>query len=305
METPVVNPGTTQEPASPVNTDNLANLTATDIAKQIEALQSQQVSETAPEPGINQEAAPPVPPETVAPQPAEAITQAEPQQKPPEPVGLEELERVRLEAETYKKRYADSTREAQELLARTRALEAQTQQAQEQQRRHTDEEVDAYVEQYPQYSQWGKDYKKESLILEVKESVRKEQDERERTIRYNTESNNALERAKREFPEAFKPGTQLQKLAAEIYASRPSFKNDPQGVYFAAELAKARLIPASSPAAPSNVPNQVQTTGKTPLVETGNSTPAQRIDLNNLSPEVVAKMSISDLAKILPKVEQY
>jgi hypothetical protein len=298
MEPVVVNPGLTQEPASPAPADNLAGLTTTDIAKQIEALQAQQVSETAPEPGIIQEAAQPVPVET-------PITQAEPEQKPIEPVGLEEMERLRLEKETFEKRYSDSSREAIALAQRVKELESQTHQQAEQQRRYTDEEVSTFVEQNPQYASWGNTYKKESLILEVKESVRKEQDERDRTVRYNTESSNALDKAKREFPDAFKQGTPLQKLAAEIYASRPSFKNDPQGVYFAAELARARMIPASVPNTASNVPNQVQTTVKTPFVETGSSTPAQRIDLNNLSAEAVAKMSLADLAKILPKVDQY
>ncbi len=295
----VVNPGTTQPDASPVPTDNLASLTTADIAKQIEAFQAQQVSEPVPEQGINQEVAQTVPVET-------PITQAEPEQRPIEPVGLEEMERLRIEKETFEKRYSDSSREAIALAQRVKELEAQTHQQAEQQRRYTDEEVNTFVEQNPQYQNWGNTYKKESLILEVKESVRKEQDERDRTVRYNTESSNALEKAKRDFPEAFKAGTQLQKLAAEIYASRPSFKNDPQGVYFAAELAKARTIPASTPAAPSNVPNQVQTAGKSPFVETGSSTPAAgRIDINNLSAETVAKMSLADLAKILPKVDQY
>lgn len=306
MEVTNVDPVITQAPASPVQTDNLAGMTSADIAKQIEVLQQQTVSAPAVEPGINQEVAQPVPEAVAEPTP---VTQAEPEQRPVEPVGLEEIERLRKqaeEAEILRQRYADSSREAVALAARNRELEAQTKQIQEQQRRYTDEEVDAFVEQNPQYSNWGREYKKESIIIEAEARISKKQEEREQKIRYNTESTTALERAKQEFPDAFKSGTPMQKLAAEIYASRPAFKSDPQGVYFAAELAKARLIPASKPITTQTVPSQAQPAANTPFVEKGNSIPASaRIDLNNLSPEAVAKMSLADLAKILPKVDQY
>lgn len=303
METSVVNPGITQPAASPGQPDNLASLTTSDIANQIAALQSQPESAPAVETGINQEAAQTVP--IVDVNSPVSVTQPEPNQTPVDPVGLAELERLRIENETLQKRYSDSTREALALLEKTRLLEAQTKQVQEQQRRWTDEEVDNFVAQQPEYASWGNTYKRENLILEVKESVRKEQDEREQKIRFNTESNSALDRAKREFPDAFKVGTPLQKLAAEIYNSRPSFRNDPQGAYYAAELAKARLIPASTPAPTANVTSQGQAAGNSPFVEKGNSTPVSRVDVNNLTPEAVAKMSLADLARILPKVDQY
>ena len=301
METPNADLGTTQVPVVPAPADNTANLTTQDIAKQIETLQAQQVATPAPEPGINQEAAQTVPP-MAEPTPT-AITQAEPTPQPTEPVGLEEIERLRQENETLRLRYSDSSREAIELARRTKELEAKAQELQQQQRRYTDTEVDAFVAENPQYASWASEYKKENLKLEITDSLRKEMAEKERITRYNQESNSALEQARKDFPEAFKSGTPMQKLAADIFTSRPAFKNDPRGVYFAAELAKARLIPAN---VTPTVNSQVQPTANTPFVEKG-GVPlpiTSKVDLKSLNPNVAKTMTSADLAKLLPHIDQ-
>ena len=273
-------------PAAPaVNTDNLSSKEIANLIMQTAVKEQENTGTTA--------ISPVQPVQTTPVQPAATV---------PEPT-VEPTAKETQEEINYRQRYADSTREAQRLLAEKRQAEmenadlrnqlnqaqqtAQSQQTAQTPAEYTDDQLDQIAQDHPEYTSWVNQQKTERLERKLEEKVINR-------LTFQFKAKDSTEKALSTFPDLRDPSTALYRETARIIADIPALKTAPDGVLRAAELAKARLT-VSQTQTVQTPQNQAPTANQPPLVPTGN-TPEYKPNVRN--PIDVKSLSAEELRKL-------